>query len=310
MTKIVKFSFMLFVVAIAFVSCQKKEEVFETQTKDPVMERILDFKEDVENPNLKSGGEYIAIEDAVWLIEATLNYTYCLFDKETILENNQKDSISFDINLNNNLLLFNDVRNIYLQLNQHAEQLNVDNKTYLIDIFFEDNKIEVRILFGEENMQKSVPRPWNGFTQEYNYTLADEEIEKAVNRTIRINTPYGYITDIETHFNMGGNYFNPNSNDPNFCQYFMLKEGSGNIDQYGTWSQILTITEMNFYYSGIFVVAGLLKTDNDVPEEKRFISCELEDWLMPNGDAYYPFGHMGDFSYCLFHPMSVPPADF
>ena len=249
-----KFLIIFIIAAVAFTSCQKEEAITESKTNDPVLERILDFKKDVENPNYKSG-EYIDVEDAVWLVEAALNYSYCVLEEETILENNQKDSISFDINLNNNKLLFNDVRNIYLQLNQYTEQLNVDNKTYLIDIFFKDNKIEARILFGEENMQKSTT--WNGFTEPCHFMLADGLIENAVNNHIIFTTPFGFFTDVETTVEkepgMCSYLRNPESNDQNYCYYYIFEEGSGYFDPNGTWSTILTVEEMNFYYDGAFI---------------------------------------------------------
>ena len=88
---------------IFFTACEKDQVAEDTQNQveDPVLERILDFKTDVENPNnLKSGGDNISAEDAVWIVEAALNCSYCIITEEQAnAEANVQitDSLFFDI---------------------------------------------------------------------------------------------------------------------------------------------------------------------------------------------------------------------
>ena len=83
LTLVVIFGLLIIAGGIFGVGCEKDTEQLKTDD-DAVLERILDFKEDAEKPNnLKSGGEdYISVEDAVWVVEAALNYTYCVVSEE------------------------------------------------------------------------------------------------------------------------------------------------------------------------------------------------------------------------------------
>ena len=302
----------IFATLITFSSCNKEAELDVTTTNDEVLERILDFKQKVENPNQQKSGEEISVEDAVWLVEAALNYSYCILDKEVELINNQKDSVRFDINSNNNELLFNDVRNIYFQLTEQVEELNIENKTYLIDVFFENNKIKAKILFGEQNLQKVVPTPYSGFTQEYSYYDAADQIQHRVNRRLSaVSLVRGYFTDVETEFVWSQNDLlrNPESNDPCYMYYYMFYEYSGNIDTNGTWSQTLTVPEMNFYYDGVFITADIMQNYFNIDEEKQFISIDLWWNAMFTAEEYFPIMHEGNFTYGLFHKTPTHHID-
>ena len=147
-----KFLIIFIIAAVAFTSCQKEEAVTESKTNDPVLERILDFKKDVENPNYKSG-EYIDVEDAVWLVEAALNYSYCVFTEEKI-ESNVNTFVTNELineaNLTNGQISFYDVINLYLSIEEDMQPMldEIENDVkffHIVDVEFEDNSFKTSI---------------------------------------------------------------------------------------------------------------------------------------------------------------------
>ena len=149
-----------------FTACNKQEEIVEEQNQDPVLERILDFKADVENPsNLKSGGGTIAVEDAVWVVEATLNYSYCIITEEQAEAGANAqiiDSLFFEINVTDGQVSYNDAITAYLDF--EAEMQNMLNAVdyevkffHIVDVEFEEGsfKTMVQILYKEPEMKST-----------------------------------------------------------------------------------------------------------------------------------------------------------
>ena len=131
-----KFLIIFIIAAVAFTSCQKEEAVTESKTNDPVLERILDFKKDVENPNFKSG-TYIDVEDAVWLIEAALNYSYCIVTEEQANAGTNvivRDSLLYEIDIEDGQISYANVINAYLALETEMLLL-LDNYTSSVKFF-------------------------------------------------------------------------------------------------------------------------------------------------------------------------------
>ncbi len=88
-------------------------------TSDEVLERILDFQEKVENPNQQKSGEEISVEDAVWLVEAALNYSYCIKTEEKANAGTNVivvDSLFYEVSNSNNKVNIADAINTYLTI--------------------------------------------------------------------------------------------------------------------------------------------------------------------------------------------------
>ena len=139
-----------------FTACEKDQVAEDTQNQveDPVLERILDFKADVENP-LKSGGEdYISVEDAVWIVEAALNYSYCMITEEQAeAEANKQitDSLFFDINVESGQVLYQDAISAYLNFETKMQNiinaLDYEVKFFTIaNVEFENGNLKTTVL--------------------------------------------------------------------------------------------------------------------------------------------------------------------
>ncbi len=142
-----------FAVAIFFSSCEKDKSLTEAKTIkiDPTEQKILDFKEKMKNP--KKSDETMSIEDAVWNIEAALNYTYCIVPKDKIGDglafDTETSNLEFNVNVSNNTISLVDAINSYNQMKDEIAVLLAEIKSevkfiYLIDVEFEEGKFIVR----------------------------------------------------------------------------------------------------------------------------------------------------------------------
>lgn len=152
-------AFILFSV-LMISSCQKEniEMTPNENLQNDTELRILKFKKKVKS-GIKSG-EQLSIDSAVWYIEAALNYTYCIIEDETVLEESEffTDSLKLDMAVNNNTVNFSDVVSVYNEFIQVIENKIDDNtkKAYLIDIEYkdEDKKISCKYNYAVKNVNK------------------------------------------------------------------------------------------------------------------------------------------------------------
>lgn len=142
MRNIIRIFTFILAISIIFTACKKNDNLTE-RNLDPTEQKILKFKE-----NMKSGnksGETMSIEEAVWNIEAALNYTYCVVTDEIIGDglnfDSNFDSITYEIEVNNNLINFGDITDSYLSIVSDMQTL-LDGFDYEIKFF---NSIDVDI---------------------------------------------------------------------------------------------------------------------------------------------------------------------
>jgi len=104
--------------SLVLFSCNKENELKPEATNDDaaVLQRILDFKADVTNPSNLKTGEFVSVEDAVWLVEAALNYDYYIQPKEDAYENMLTDSLFVPFESTENKILYSEVINLYTNL--------------------------------------------------------------------------------------------------------------------------------------------------------------------------------------------------
>jgi len=96
----------IFATIITFSSCNKAEVTPSSslENNDETLERIIDFKQKVENPNQQKSTEEVSVEEAVWLVEAALNYSYCIKTEEQANAGTNViavDSLFYQVNNNN-----------------------------------------------------------------------------------------------------------------------------------------------------------------------------------------------------------------
>lgn len=161
-----KFNLFLAVIITALMtitSCNKTElQSVQTQNEDAtVLQRILDFKADVENPNNLKSNEMISVEDAVWLVEAALNYSYCIVEDVEMYENAEIiiDSVSFDFVINNNAANYQKTIDAYLDFEKHLQKYseNIDfqwKKYFMVDVEMNEGKIECLFVLYLKNYTK------------------------------------------------------------------------------------------------------------------------------------------------------------
>jgi len=166
-----KFSKILVLVFLAFValnSCQKQELQPNTnqnqETKDLVLNKILNFKNKVENyKNIKTD-ETISIDSAVWYIEAALNYSYCVISEEQANSGaieQISDSIFYEINISDEKINLQSVIDVYLYIKEKM-QTSIDKLPFevkfftITDVEFIDGKFKTKyIIRYKESENKS-----------------------------------------------------------------------------------------------------------------------------------------------------------
>ncbi len=286
----------IFVTLITFSSCNKEAEL-ET-TNDEVLERILDFKEKVENPNQQKSGEEISVEDAVWLVEAALNYSYCMTElSDSLLNQFVVDSLSLEINISNGEVFYSDVINSYIDISYEiTDVLNSYNanlkKITLADVEcdLDNSLIKVYFIIGTKEIEEKSTKWFVGFgATDYWYwgwSLgkappysgyegydAGLRIQQYANLSIGRPAQYAYLTDIETIYE--------EENSP----YMWNGEATGSTEPH------LTPTEMTYWLNKLKEVGELRK-----PAGKDIINYDITESIL--GTSRY---HVAYLKYGIWH---------
>ncbi len=162
----------IFATLIIFSSCNKEAELA-TTSNDEVLERILDFKEKVESPNQQKSGEEISVEDAVWLVEAALNYSYCIKTEEQVNAGTNVivvDSLFYEVNSSNNNVNFAEAINTYLTIETDMAEMLASHQSEvkfydIVDVEYKDGNFVAYVAIRyKEVMEKSTNGPVSPFT--------------------------------------------------------------------------------------------------------------------------------------------------
>jgi len=301
------------ITSIYLTSCKKEKEMQPTQkSSDPTEQSILNFKTKVAS-GLKSA-QTISVDSAVWYIEAALNYSYCIAkENQPELNDYVIDSTYSEIVTQNSTVNFADVANTFNQLSVYAQnKLNAIQspvkRIVYFDVEFVNNKFFIRTMFGFGAAQKSGIDKSSPFTAPMNCWLASGELSRIYNNHVGY-IKNGYYTDfqpVEVGY-FGYKYSNPASIDPNFCYYYTFQEGGSNYDQYGTYNnQILTVTELNFYYNSVSTQTQLMMDEGIVPTTKVIRGINLHTDGMPDMVEYMLVFHAGQFTYATPHQSTTP----
>ncbi len=217
------FTFML-TVSIIFTACNKDTSLTEVEKNiDPTEQKILDFKAKMQNPN--KSDETMSIEDAVWYIEAALNYSYCIVPQEEVgdgLEfDTSNDSISFSVNVTNNTVSIQEATTAYNQMENEIANLLAEIEynvkfMYLIDVEYGEGntfgvKYTIKYKEGSDKYfwdisQDWYPVGWNDSEMNYHYggncsgTITNQDLITDITKWISRNRAvYGnvYYTDLD-----------------------------------------------------------------------------------------------------------------
>lgn len=325
-----KISFIIIAIAIIGFGCKKQDTIPQTEIGDPTAAKIEQFLKDVESTN-KSGTD-LTITDAIWNVEAALNYAYC--DVSTPYINRYTDTINFEIPVTNSMVNWNDVVSLYdyclQEMNTFASTFNFTNHFVVIDL--ENKKIEngnmtiklyavlgetddVRrsnpntrsfIYFGSTDWWKYGEGPTNngGKCHGYSgYTNLDAAIKIAGKINYSLTPIVGtYFTDLLTRYDV-----NPityplvgDGNWDNYCDYKMFY----NRTDWSNFHECVSPTEMNYHLDGTNSVLFTYVANNGPrPAGKNPISITLEGiYTSLQLDNVTPLIiHNGDFTYGIEH---------
>ena len=150
------FTFLL-AISIVFTACNKDTSLTKVKNIDPTEQKILNFKEKMKTGD--KSGETMTIEDAVWNIEAALNYTHCnTGENEEVIGIN---SVFVTVNVSDDgEMNFNDITTVYNQLNADLVNMLGGNTMRVADIEF----VETTDKSGEQNLKLTVVETKGGFT--------------------------------------------------------------------------------------------------------------------------------------------------
>jgi hypothetical protein len=302
MKKIISISAFLLITCILFTACTKDEAITEETILDPTEQKILDFKAKLESP--EKSNETMTVEEAVWNIEAALNYSYNDLNANAFISYNL---IRIPIQLSDNgEIEFDEITSTYFELESLLTGFIGENSLSLADIEFIENKNksdegELKMTtivkgsipnlqdFGSTDYWKAI---WEEgkcgeYTgQEVGKDAATQLMYKAnLTRSAPID---GYITDIETIYDFCGLY--PWDEDYLFHAY-----GSGNTIQ----NSCIEPNEMNYWLNQLKQLAN-----NNAPLNKEIVGYFVTGNWFAVPDEGWGIGHYADISYGTFHSGS------
>jgi hypothetical protein len=290
---------MMLTLSIIFTACNKNTSLTEEKQIDPTEQKILDFKEKM-NSGDKSG-ETMTVEEAVWNIEATLNYTYNDFEATEFIsvdtvrvpinisasgEINFNDVVAAYIELENNLTNFVGEYSLCLADVEIIESANKSEGDELTMTTVVNSKFSLPFTFGTTDYWKAF---WGGKCGAYSgYTdrNARTELSRKANYT-RSYPANGYITDINTV------EFVPYEN-PDYQDYLFYQSGDNNIIPFE--QECLNPDELNYW----LVQFKQLAIDYR-PDDKEIAGYYM-NWTGYNiPDESYYYTHFAEISYGIFH---------
>jgi len=153
--------------AAIFVSCQKEEQA--KPENNGVLQKISDFKADVKGGNNAKSEETISIDEAVWIVEATLNYDYCIsLEPEAYenIENVLSDSVVIDFETSSNTVSYSEAIEAYSSFNaamaSYFAKADFNWKKYQIaDVEYKNGKLVCRFNLFVKNDNKANPVTYN-----------------------------------------------------------------------------------------------------------------------------------------------------
>jgi hypothetical protein len=315
-----------------------RQQVFQPSEQDLAIEgKILDFKQKLdyarENPNLKSGEDDMTVEEAVWNIEALVNYTYA--DASAEYENLVSKSFNITVGLTNGNIAFVEAGETYEKvvdsLSVKFNQITSENKILIVaDISVIESDGET-VTFGvDPGIGTDGPPGWmNDFgpTDYWFYGQLDgkcdqyigqgegsdaaEQIQFKVNMRRSLPVGHSYFTDIKNV------YCNPleevivfennvyceccdlvNPNDPNPWDNIndMLLFFNYGYPGVNNFHDCISPNEMNFYLDGLEEIVYDISYDcfNQQLNGKIFSRCDM-NWEFAYG---YP-------NYWIFHKVNI-----
>jgi|AntRauTorcE11898_2_1112593.scaffolds.fasta_scaffold05758_2 hypothetical protein len=310
---------LLSAIAVVFSACEKQNSAIDDKIVAPesdlnIEKQIQDFLANVENP--QKDGETLSIEEAVWNIEAGLNYTNIETPEQ--FGNILIDSAKIDIPVSDGFISMDDIAIAYAMfedsLSNFYSSLDENYLKYVTDIsVIETNNKSNTITFKSTSLA-SRPNPVSITSDDYWYwgwelgmcdgsgayvgrDAADRIMQVANNNVaVPVNGDYVYPTSIETI-----SFDAPELPDPNnpYGNYMLFQDAQ----EQELFHHCMSPNEMSYYYNSLLQIGA----DNK-PASKDLISYNLEDWTAygltepppPIYDTWYMIHH-ADITYGIWH---------
>lgn len=219
---LLKYSILFLQASMIFTACQKQELLQsenqntqdEVNTDDAIEKKIIAFKAKVEN-GVKSG-ETMTVKEAVWNIEAALNYTYCIVSEEdaksganlatTVSMETANNYSGGNISIQEITSIYNDMKNA---MNTEFERLNSSVKFYTIaNVKYENNafilKSELRHISSDKGpigfYVINYDWEWGGGLGRCDGTYQGQDLTTEIEKWVRRNRPIlgnVYYTNVE-----------------------------------------------------------------------------------------------------------------
>lgn len=320
-----------FTMMVGLISCNKNDQLtpLESVVKDKTTPKIQAFKAKMEK-GVKTTDVY-TVDSAVWYIEATLNFAYCLHtEDDPVVSDYLTDSLVIPVTVNDETISFEDVTAAYNTAAAHTQEAfeNIPNTVkdiILQNVAFKDDKFIIHTTFGvnQENNCKSCNSPdlayYNGFVDDWHVVdlagmcsfecsgISDGNRLMTVKANFRVPKVVGYYTDLETMNEVsiytfdGGEILNEDDDimGDDYCDYYLYE-----ID-----NPCLSAEELNFHTNGILKVSDIM-LDTDfigyLTEEHRLISVKSYDRHFIGIDDKLDYGYHQavDYNYGIPHPYS------
>jgi hypothetical protein len=275
------------------------------------------------NSQLKSGSTY-SIEEAIWYAEATLNFSYAIYDSSFIYLSRESSSFSIDLN-SNNTVNQSDLLAAYGKmvdsLEEHYDGIRDSPKhVFLCDVIDVSKSVGTLDLVMVSVIGCGFTNPYGSFnttdywfsgdlegkcdiyypsyigrdaTTELEYKLLHPYVTPAPN--VRI-----YYTDIDTVKNIDPEDY-PYANAPRGIRGYSY--GSSNSQD---WVQCLPYDELNFYISNNGI--PYIIEDNNTFIDKEFCYIDVI-WYFAAGYQYYYEVHKLDIGYGVRNETIIPNID-
>ncbi len=351
MRRIYNIFLVLGVIAITMIACEKDQdnsmqtstenEVYWSEEDVKIQNQILDFQDKIKNNSFKDG-EMMSVEDALWNLEALINFNYSTPDSGFL---NLTIDTTFEANvmINNGMVSYNNLVDIAFGMEEYVvnftNQLPSDIRFMIAaDVTLKESSlkdgssiVEVTAAFGSDKRPNT---PCYSPFEDYDYwrwgrawaedggycdgpfvgqeitTDAAEKIQFKINNPecLQQDIPGSYVSQTASTFIEGNYYLNPDDDvqDDNNYDYLMFYQTTAN----GSVDLCLSPEKMDWYVQG--TAKSVKETSEYIksihPNETwKFLSIDMEgDYLLDNGETIYTHN-----AYLLYGKLSiyVPPVD-
>ncbi|NSW46620.1 MAG: hypothetical protein HPY79_12495 [Bacteroidales bacterium] len=287
---------------IMITACKKDKEMPTNSVFNPHDDKAVEARIKAFNQSLQQKqGEPMTVNDAIWNIEAALNYNYCRTGLPQGLVS--QDSLFIEMPVNDGTLSFTNVSEAYNQAASKIQSLLKNSNQHLVVIDVKPiqttNYFKAKVYFMISNDDTNIAK-------DVHFTTAATQIKNYINSNMAALPNGGYYTNVETVEDVNPLTYpcciNTNWTGPyvNYYYYLMFYNYEG-APLYHTQ---LSSAEMSFYTNGTTTVMNTYTTSGGPrPVGKRIITINL--W----GDIITSIPttilHRGNFTYGIPHSPST-----